>query len=316
MMDGVVVRAPRADESAAVTDLLNACSIDDIGTPDTHVADVERWWRQGTFDRETDAWVAVADDGRFAGFVMFESDGHGGDLSFDGYTHPEFRDRGIGSRLAELGERRAIDEAARHGLSLPVTVMHGAWGDSIGARFLEARGYRATRCFLHMRIDMDAPPAAPRWPEGIRVEGFERGRDEPRFHECIEEAFADHWNHTRRPLDQWVRDKIEGEPYFDGSLWFRAMDGESMVGAVVALARTVEDPGAGWVSDVAVVRPWRGRGIGLALLLHEFGALYGAGARAALLAVDADSSTGAGRVYERAGMRVVRRIYAYAKELR
>jgi mycothiol synthase len=276
---------------------------------------VERWWRQESFDRETDAWVAVADGGRLTGYVMFESDGRGGDLSFDGYTHPEFLGRGIGTRLAELGERRALDEAAKHGRSLPVTVLHGVWAGTIAARFMEARGYRVTRCFLHMRIEMDSPPIPPVWPEGIRVEGFERGRDEPRFYECIEEAFADHWNHTRPPLDQWVRNKIEDEPNFDGSLWFRAMDGERMSGAVIARPRTVEDPGAGWVSDVAVLRPWRGRGIGLALLLHELGALHRAGARAAMLAVDADSPTGAGRVYERAGMRVVRRIDAYAREL-
>ena len=30
MMDGVAVRAPRADEAAAVTDLASACSIDDV----------------------------------------------------------------------------------------------------------------------------------------------------------------------------------------------------------------------------------------------------------------------------------------------
>jgi len=49
--------------------------------------------------------------------------------------------------------------------------------------------------------------------------------------------------------------------------------------------------------------------------LHEFGALHGRGIQGAMLAVDADSPTGAGRVYERAGMRVVRRNDAYPKEL-
>jgi mycothiol synthase len=62
-----------------------------------------------------------------------------------------------------------------------------------------------------------------------------------------------------------------------------------------------------------VRRPWRRRGIALALLQHELGVLYARGIRAAMLSVDADSPTGATRLYERAGMREHRRIDVYSK---
>jgi ribosomal protein S18 acetylase RimI-like enzyme len=83
----------------------------------------------------------------------------------------------------------------------------------------------------------------------------------------------------------------------------------------VCVPRASEEEGAGWIEDLAVLGPWRKRGVGLALLLHALGALHGRGMRAALLGVDADSPTGAARLYERAGMREVRRTDLYSKRI-
>jgi len=153
------------------------------------------------------------------------------------------------------------------------------------------------------------------WPGGIEVAGLVSGRDERAFYDCVEEAFRDHWHHAARPFDEWTAHRIAEEPDYEGSLWFRAMDGGEVAGAVIARPRAVEEKDAAWISDLAVRRPWRGRGIGRALLLHEFGVLYEGGARAVMLSVDADSPTGATRVYERVGMRVVRRIDVFGKAL-
>jgi ribosomal protein S18 acetylase RimI-like enzyme len=172
-----------------------------------------------------------------------------------------------------------------------------------------------TRCFVRMRIDMDEPPPEPIWPEGVTVTGFERGRDERLFHESLEEAFRDHWRWSPTPFGEWQQGMIEHDDGFDGSLWFRAMDGDQVAGAIVGRPRSAEDPDAGWIQDLAVRRPWRRRGVGLALLQHEFGVLFRRGLRAALLELDADSPTGAARLYERAGMREIRRLDVYRKTL-
>jgi len=312
---GVTLRPPRPEDAAAVADLMNACSVDDIGIPDTTVAQVERWWRQPGFDTRTDAWVAETRDGRVVGYIQVESEGEGGDIQLDGYTHPKFVGKGIGGRLIDAAERHAVDVAARRGVRPPVKVLHATWADTAPSRFLRARGYAFARCFLRMRVDFDGPPPAPAWPEGIGVAGFVPDRDERAFHDCVEEAFEDHWRHSPRPFDEWRAHKIAQEPDYDGSLWFRAMDGDRMAGAVIARPRGFEEKEAAWVSDLAVRRPWRGRGIGMALLLHEFGALYERGIRAVMLSVDADSPTGATRLYERVGMRVVRRIDVFEKAL-
>jgi ribosomal protein S18 acetylase RimI-like enzyme len=160
---------------------------------------------------------------------------------------------------------------------------------------------------------MVAPPPHPEWPEGITVAGFERGRDEHLFHESLEEGFQDHWRWSPIAFEEWVQGRIEHDDGFDGSLWFRAMDGDEVAGAIAGRPRSSEDPDAGWIQDLAVRRPWRRRGVALALLQHELGVLYARGIRAAMLAVDADSPTGATRLYERAGMREFRRIDVYLK---
>ena len=85
------------------------------------------------------------------------------------------------------------------------------------------------------------------------------------------------------------------------------------VGAALCRAR---DDGSGWVNNLAVLRPWRKQGVGLALLRHAFAAFYQRGIRKIGLGVDAQSLTGAQRLYERAGMHVAVRIARYEKEVR
>jgi ribosomal protein S18 acetylase RimI-like enzyme len=307
------IRHPVEAEIDAVVDLMNACSVDDIGSPDTEPGDLLRWWRRPDFDLSRDAWVAEAGDGRIVGWIDVALEAPEGDTLLDGYTHPEFAGRGIGSHLADLAEARAVEMAVEGGRSMPVEVFHGAWAGTMPARFMAQRGYDLTRCFIRMRIDMDAPPSAPVWPEGIRVEGFERGRDERLYHESLEDAFVDHWRWSRTPHDEWVRAHVLDDPNFDGSLWFRAMDGEEVAGMIIGRPRTSEDPNAAWISALGVRGAWRRRGIGLALLLHELGEFYRRGIRAAALGVDAESPTGATGLYEVAGMREVRRADIFMK---
>jgi mycothiol synthase len=67
---------------------------------------------------------------------------------------------------------------------------------------------------------------------------------------------------------------------------------------------------------LGVRRRWRKHGLGLALLRHSFGELARIGRRKAGLGVDASSLTGATRLYEKAGMRAIREIIAFEKDLR
>jgi mycothiol synthase len=67
---------------------------------------------------------------------------------------------------------------------------------------------------------------------------------------------------------------------------------------------------------LGVLRPWRGKGIGLSLLHQAFGEFHRRGRYKVGLNVDGDSLTGATDLYEKAGMHVFRQHDAYQKVLR
>ena len=77
--------------------------------------------------------------------------------------------------------------------------------DSAAHRLLESLGYGSVRVFREMRIELDAPPPAPKWPAGLRVVPFELERDALEFHAAHQEAFADHWDYTPRDFESWSK---------------------------------------------------------------------------------------------------------------
>jgi ribosomal protein S18 acetylase RimI-like enzyme len=161
-----------------------------------------------------------------------------------------------------------------------------------------------------MHIDLDAAPPEPLTAEGIELRPFKRGHDEYLVWTTIQETFRDLWEHRDVPYDEWAGFVLEHAAW-KPELSYVALDGELVVGA----AMTLNDELGAWVQQVGVRRPWRGRGIGLALLHTVFGELYKRGVPHAGLEVDAQNPSGALRLYERAGMRVKDRFTEYRKEL-
>ena len=145
---------------------------------------------------------------------------------------------------------------------------------------------------------------SPVWPVAAAVRTSVEGVDEPLLYRIGEESFADHWGHTTTPYEEWLhwlRSMGVGDP----SLWFVAeVDG---VPAGVAICRPHDhgDPDCGWVSVLGVLREHRRTGLGTALLTHAFDEFQRRGRLRAELGVDAESTTGAVGLYERAGMRVL-----------
>jgi ribosomal protein S18 acetylase RimI-like enzyme len=170
-----------------------------------------------------------------------------------------------------------------------------------------------------MRMELDGPLAAPEIPEQIAIRTFDRERDARRVHAALTEAFADHWGrafHTPPPFEQWVHEDIEGESSdFDAALWFFALDGEEVVGAVCCRASTPKSADAASVETLGVRPAWRGRGVGRALLLAAFRELQRRRTPAVELGVDSGNQTGATRLYEQVGMRAVRVAEFWEKEL-
>jgi ribosomal protein S18 acetylase RimI-like enzyme len=99
-------------------------------------------------------------------------------------------------------------------------------------------------------------------------------------------------------------------------LYFIAMDGNEIAGINLCRPHIPYDADQGLVGSIGVRRPWRKRGLGLALLRHAFNEFYRRGTRKVGLGVDAQSLTGALRLYENAGMHIEQADDFYEKELR
>jgi ribosomal protein S18 acetylase RimI-like enzyme len=182
-------------------------------------------------------------------------------------------------------------------------------------QFVQARGYRNIRASYTMEIDLgEKPPAASGVVEGIDVRAYRPGIDDHATYEAQEESFEDHWGHTPQTFETWREFGVK-QSNFDPSLWLLAWDADDVVGLSLNFLERSGDPGYGWVGTVGVRRAWRRRGIGEALLRRSFRALHARGQRRVRLSVDAESITGATRLYERVGMHVIRRSNTWQLEL-
>lgn len=197
--------------------------------------------------------------------------------------------------LLEWAEGRARELGGR--------LFAGAWATHESLRqALEERGFGVVRHSYRMEIDLTEPPPPAVWPDRIEVRTFRPG-DERVFHAVQEEAFADVWEPVRSSFEEWEHWFLGSSPRFAPDLWFLALDGDEPAGVAICHPHT-GDPTLGWVGELGVLRPWRRRGLGRALLLQAFAAFRERGLGRAGLGVDAESLTGAHRLYESAGMRV------------
>jgi ribosomal protein S18 acetylase RimI-like enzyme len=107
------------------------------------------------------------------------------------------------------------------------------------------------------------------------------------------------------PFDEWLP-WVTGDPSYDPALVFVAVAGDAVAGVAQCWTE-------GFVKDLAVRPAFRGRGLGEALLHAVFAEFARRGVREVRLKVDADNPTGAVRLYERVGMRELRRHAVYAR---
>src|SRR5207237_10734996 len=134
---------------------------------------------------------------------------------------------------------------------------------------------------------------------------------ERRLDQALPEAVVGAWGCVARPFEEWKRLRREPTDVVT-SLWFVAWDNAEMAGVIRCDGRKV---GGGFVGALGVRGPWRGRGIGTALLRHAFVEYHRRGMPRVSLGVDAENPSGATRVYERAGMRVVAEDVVFEKDL-
>lgn len=303
---GYRVRRPLPEDAPEVQALIAASDVAEFGESDGYsLEELRDDWRR--FDLDQNVWVVAAPDGALAGYA-YVWPRQLVRLDVEVYIDPSHLGRGIGTTLVRLTEARGRELAPQAPAGSSVAFNNWINARNADARaLLEREGYRPVRYFWRMEAALPAEPEAPVWPAGITLRSAVEAGDLRPFYDTVEEAMADHWGHVDLTFEEWVERRTGAT--FDSSLWYLATEGEVAAGAVLC---SIGD-GVGWVDTLVVRRPWRRRGLGSALLRHAFGELARRGIQRVQLSVDADSPTGATRLYERAGMRVVQEYAGYGK---
>jgi len=261
--------------------------------------EIREWFHNDSLHPEN-LLVLVDEDDRAVGYFDVWHEGDSADLDMaspalwdETLDHAENRARALGAKRVRT---------------------YFVEGHDLGER-VAARGYRAIRGSWTMEIEFGVEaPAEPVIPDGIELRPYRDPQDEQAVFLALQEAFADHWDFHPVSLETW-RDFNVRQRAFDPDLWLIAWSGDEVAGASLNYAERPGDPGYGWVGTLGVRGAWRRRGVGEALLRRSFAALHARGLRRVRLSVDAESTTGATRLYERVGMTVLRQSNTWERAL-
>lgn len=319
---GYTSRAGKLEDYMLLFDLVNAYALRINGRVDLTDPELIRLdWQNEGFHPETDVHAVLTPDGSLVGlaecWLIHKPLVHPWNWVC---VHPDHFDMGIWEYLLAWGENRSRSalDVVEPGLRIAPrtgTEHHNA----AGMRAIKKMGWTPIRSYYRMETDLNAPPVVPALPEGIRIRPFDPATETEAVYQCVVDSFRDHFGFVEQPFEDGFREfkhNLMDIPGFDPAFWFVAVEENKIVGISLCRPVDVEDPESGWVNELGVLRPWRKRGIATALLLHSFAAMHARGQKRAALGVDANSLTGALRIYEKAGMHVARQFDQFEKELR
>jgi GNAT superfamily N-acetyltransferase len=188
--------------------------------------------------------------------------------------------------------------------------------------FTEA-GFSQVREWLHLVVELTAPPPPPVLPEGLLIRPMDLENDWDVVGPTMDAAFANHWGAIALPAPESAAEpEEEAELPTDDSYsnapgyCFIALDGATVAGGVLCNAKLVERTDTGRVGSLFVHPAYQRQGIGRALMHTAFGAFWQTGVRRLILDTDAESFSATPKFYASLGMNLYRREWLYEKTIR
>ena len=281
---GLVTRPMAPGDESAVTAVIAAAQLEDVGEVVIEEADVVSDWQRPSFDVAAST-IGVFDGDRLVAYAEL-SGGDRGDAAVD----PAYRGRGIGTFLATW-----MQEQAR-GRGLQVIGMPVPKG-SAGDRLLENLGYRVRWTSWALALPEGKVIEARTVPLGYTIRTAEEP-DHRAIWTVIEDAFLEWAVRDRQSFEDFSA-QILHRPGFEPWNLRVVTDGN---GEVVGAALILLADEVGFVERVAVRKDQRGLGLGQAILADAFARAREHGATRSELSTD--SRTGALGLYQSVGMEV------------
>ena len=223
-----------ADLESVAQLILDVCTKDGDPSVATSPEDLRNEWETPGFDIETDAWVVTTSDGRVVGYEELYNRYAHASLRGDGYVHPDFEGRGIGTALLRVMEARARQQIDLAEPEQRVFVRNAMENRDMRAREMHANeGYNPVRYTWRMETTLEEAPPAPAWPEGVELRPFDLEQHDYLVYRAHEEAFRDHWGSVLHPYEHWQHHMVErfvqvGDELLavlsNGELWSTSLD--------------------------------------------------------------------------------------------
>ncbi|MFJ8072921.1 GNAT family N-acetyltransferase [Streptomyces sp. NPDC096176] len=290
----LTVRPATLADASSICALLNAVDVVEIGRADTELHNVETDLAHPDVDLAHDSWL-VHEAGDLVAYGILWSDSGAGDIGVDHYVLPGRSQAAV--LVLERIEERAARKAAEARAEQAVLHLHLNVRPSLDTALLDARGWRTVRRYQVMTRPLSPADRVPEPPAGVTLRNCVAEADHRIAHALVEETFAEHFDHHPRSYDQWVADL--GDHRDRSLMWVASVEGEG--DAAVLLTRDDKES-VGWIGNIGVRRPARGRGLAGFLLRHAFGTYAARGRDTIGLAVDTRNATGALGLYEAHGM--------------
>jgi mycothiol synthase len=312
----VDLRAVRADDLDEVCALANRIAEHDGADEVMTVDEIRQILNDDAIDPNHDVRVAVL-DGELVGWLYVLNPP--ARVRIDralllGDVDPRHRGRGIGSELLAWGIQRAVERMTRRDHDLPRYIWVTAYDWMERNRRLYARfGFAPVRWFEDLTRPITEVPVV-RVPDDIALVPWGGDRDEE-IRLARNTAFADHWGSEPMDAATW-HDLVRG---YGARPDLSVVAVERSSGTVVGMCLNHVYPGdeertgrrEAWVHNIATLAAWRGKGLATAMLTWSLRAFAAAEFTHAVLTVDTDSPTGAGRLYRALGFEPLRRSVRY-----
>ena len=281
---GLTTRPLTAADAAAVTAVISAQELDDVGEVIIEEADIVADWQRPGYDVNASS-IGVFDGEQLVAYAESGSGGRG-----DAAVLPEHRGRGIGTQLAAWMQVRAREQG-QPVVGMPVP--QGSPGDVL----LEGLGYHVRWTSWVLQL-----PEGASIPERPLPEGYVVREARPEEYEAAwtvqEDAFLEWSVRERETFEQW-ESSVSLRPGFEP--WnLRVVTDPT--GEVVAMGLVQLNDQCSYIARLATRGDQRGRGLAQALLVDAFAVAAEHGATRSELSTD--SRTGALTLYEKVGMRV------------
>lgn len=298
-MEDVSTRSYRQADAPALAELMNAIERHGGGRPSNTAEDLHELISMLVPNPETDSTMLFAADGTLVAAGFTTTPPAGGFRTFlTGGVHPQWRGRGIGRELLgrHLARAREIHQAVAPDAAWEAQIVRTPTASTDSIRLYERFGLLPVRYWFEMTVPAAGarmlPPLA-----GIRIEGYQP-EHERAVYDVHVEAFADNWGFQQREFAGWLTLTVRSATFLP-RLSFTAFDGDRLVGYILTYVHAEAD--RVYAGHMGVLRPWRKRGVGSALLTSVMQAADAAGLKEVELSVDADSPSGAVSIYERVG---------------